>query len=289
MSAKIEGFATQFSDAPMCPTNYKFYNDQKGDSMCCNGKVDPQTHFCSGKSKDDVCAFIPGLPDSRDPKKSEIGLCADLIRRNQEKAEREFCPKSLPHHAAKGKCCASPSDPLTGDCIKGDLQTQKGYCLTTAERKESDRGYQVYGDSLIDGSTPKRQIHNASSLGDAEQLCLNVIDKEKGCPIPDWIVYNTPMEETQTDKGRRSFNNFCASRNHSGFCYSESSLRLGIESEQKALGESDPRKYKKPFPYKKSILNCDVVKKVFVDKDLTFPVDYTDGNGRKLDRYTISV
>ena len=74
LSQKIEGFASQATDVPMCPSGYRFFNDEKGDSMCCKGRVDPLTHKCQGKKPNDLCAFKPGFPDPRFSKKRQIAF-----------------------------------------------------------------------------------------------------------------------------------------------------------------------------------------------------------------------
>lgn len=266
ISQKIEGFGTQFSDAPRCPGGFRFFNDQKGDSMCCKGTVDPQTHMCSGKKELDICAFVPGVTDPRNPKKGKITLCSDLLSRMQADAEREFCPRSHPHHASNGKCCANPSDPVTGDCTPGDLQRQEGYCLTTAERKESDRGYQVYGDELI-----TRVGGRESSLGKAEQLCLNLRNKEAATCFEGYRAISFPIRETETVSGKVSYVNICNANNFiDGQCLTKKDLIAWT----KAMPGFEK------LDIEKSILNCDILKKVKIDKDLTFPADYTDGKGR---------
>lgn len=264
LSFYTEGFASQHTPVASCPPNYRFFNDAKGDSMCCAGGIDPNTHVCLGKGKRDLCSFVPGVTDHRDAKRGLIPSCKDIMRQMQEDAEREFCPRSMPHHASKGKCCVNPTDSITGDCVKRDLERQDGYCLTSAERKERDRGKRIYGNHVVDNNEYRP----------AEMLCSNIRNKEAlQCPAASMNKMEQPFDETLFEGVKRSFLNLCFGAGFGqGFCYPEKELRI-IKSKHPQL---------KNFNVEKSIFNCDVYKRVKIDKDLTFQADYTDGNGNRI-------
>lgn len=139
LSGKIEGFAVAGidSDIPRCPDSYRFFNDMRGESFCCAGAPDPYKHTCSYKGADDLCAFKPRQTDPRNPNK-ELPLCADIVRRQQARKERDFCPKSLPNHANVGKCCLNPSNPTSGDCHPSDSSDTRNYCITQGALKAGE-------------------------------------------------------------------------------------------------------------------------------------------------------
>ena len=259
LSGKLEGFSTQSSGLARCPTNYRFFNDQKGDSMCCAGSVDPETHMCLAKGQDELCAFIPGLPDPRFGNKTKINVCKTVITNKQQAAEQKFCPKSLPHHANSGKCCANPSNPNTGDCIPEDLQKQDGYCLTTGKRREADRGKKIVGNRAADGSP-------------VEKLCSNMRNLENAvCPTSDFFKIEQPLDNNGT------IYTVC-SMGPGAYCLPEKDLQQ-LVSAPNYLGRENPFRN---VDVSKSILNCNVYKKIKIDKDLTFQVDYTDGRGKNI-------
>ena len=264
LSQKIEGFASQSTDIPLCPSGYRFFNDEKGDSMCCNGRVDPITHTCQGKRPDSLCAFKPGLSDPRFSKKRQIGICSDIIRRRQGQAELEFCPPSLPHHAEIGKCCANPSDPVTGDCIPGDLQRQEGYCLTTAERKESDRGLPIVMNS-----------NGKTSVGEhggriAEDLCIN-LRNAKNC---DLLGPNMMRMPTVTDKDSIFYGAcFSYSTLKGNLCMPAKELSRLTELDELVYGKETVKNPIKNADISKDMFNCDVLKKVVIDNDLSFKTE----------------
>jgi hypothetical protein len=264
-SKVFEGFATADTTNAVCPPKYRFFNDSVGETLCCAGKVDPHTHQCLDKGRYNTCSFVPGVVDQRDPRKGFLPLCKDIMRELQNQAEKEFCPRSLPHHASTGRCCANPTDPLTGNCLQTDLQRQEGYCLTTADRKDTDIGKPIYGDLVMEPGVGSRP---------AEQLCSNLRALEMAkCP-GTLQINNVPIQETTYGGIKRSFENVCLGRDGMSMqtCFEENELQR--------LVAMDPRL--KNFPVKQSIFNCDVFRKVKLDKDLSFPADYTDGNGNRI-------
>lgn len=264
-SKAMEGFAMAQTPNAVCPPNYRFFNDSIGETLCCAGKVDPQTHQCLGEGKYDVCAFVPGVLDQRDPRKGNLPLCKDIMQEMQNQSEKEFCPRSLSHHASSGRCCANPTDPITGNCLQTDLQSQNGYCLTTAERKQSDKGKPVYGNTVMDPATGPRP---------AELLCADIRASESTkCP-GNLQVQSFPTEEKTYEGVTRSMENICFGRE-------AMSMQICLpESELQRLKDTEPRL--KNFPVKNSIFNCAIFQKVKLDKDLSFPADYTDGNGNRI-------
>jgi len=126
LSGKLEGFSVGGidTDVPQCPRSYKFFNDARGDSFCCRGTVDPFSHTCSSPSS--VCGMKPG----------KAPLCADIVRQEQARLERELCPRSLSNHAAVGKCCASPS--VGGNCTPTDNADTRRYCVTEGALKPGE-------------------------------------------------------------------------------------------------------------------------------------------------------
>jgi hypothetical protein len=145
--------------------------------------------------------------------------------------------------------------------MKRDLERQDGYCLTTSERRESDRGKQIIGTNVTGG-------------GQAEKLCSDIRTyEEMQCPSPKMTKMQLPIEEVTVNGVKRSFLNMCYNNEFgSRPCHSEKDLQM--------LKATIPRLSN--FPVEKSIYNCTVYKKVNIDKDLTYPADYTDGNGNKI-------
>jgi hypothetical protein len=124
ISNAVEGFAISSASTPRCPTGYKFFNDSVGESFCCNGKINPYTHTCTGTGQNPVCAFKPGV------KKTGGGtytLCSALIAQSTETAQKESCPTGLPNYATVGKCCKHATDLDGIDCMSIDTP-KMNYC-----------------------------------------------------------------------------------------------------------------------------------------------------------------
>ena len=259
LSTHVEGFATTDLKLPLCPPNYRFFNDAKGYSMCCAGKVDPYTHECMTSDAKGLCAFVPGITNMRDPARGKLPICRDIRNSLQDSAEREFCPRSLPHHANKGRCCANPSDPFTGNCVPTDLRDPSTFCLTTAERRSEDRGFPVYG----------KYVRRGGQNILAEQLCTNIRHNENAqCPDSSFVKSSNPIDNKGTQM------TMCY-KSGLGGCYPRRDLER-----MKTMDTIDGGSGVIPNPVKnidisKSIMNCDVFKKVKLDKDLTGNIDYT--------------
>lgn len=126
-SMVVEGFAAKIVATPKCPAGARFFNDAKGDSFCCRGQLDPYKHTCSATRPTDLCAHKAGVPDPRNPGRTLIE-CASLIEQEHQDDQSKFCPSSLPHYGAIGKCCASGTDLENNDCIAYDNKDPKRYC-----------------------------------------------------------------------------------------------------------------------------------------------------------------
>lgn len=126
-SMYVEGFAAKIVATPKCPAGARFFNDAKGDSFCCRGKLDPYKHNCSATGANDLCAHKAGVPDPRAPGRTLIE-CASLIEKEHQDDQSRFCPVSLPHYGAIGKCCQSGTDMDNNDCIAYDNKDPKRYC-----------------------------------------------------------------------------------------------------------------------------------------------------------------
>lgn len=69
----LEGFDTQASTGIKCPSNWKFFNNEKGTSFCCGATVNPYGASCSDPAK--MCAFEPNVPDPRGGTRPAVPLC----------------------------------------------------------------------------------------------------------------------------------------------------------------------------------------------------------------------
>lgn len=68
----MEGFTAAILSTPNCPDNYTFFNDKRGDSFCCAGRVNPYTHTCDATGLNGLCAMRPNMTDTR---KDISGVC----------------------------------------------------------------------------------------------------------------------------------------------------------------------------------------------------------------------
>ena len=184
ISNNVEGFEVVQSNAPHCPTNYRFFNDTQGESMCCKGKVDPYTHTCLSNAEMDLCAFIPGIKDHRKINGGPLPVCKDITQKIAEQMEKDHCPKSLPNHAASGKCCKNPSDSLSGDCMSHDLADPNASCLIALPKNII---YKTEGNSQkMYNKTTKKYIETT-------KLCdmVKLFDNSK-CPKDSFSVQSGP-------------------------------------------------------------------------------------------------
>ena len=264
-----------------CPPKFRFFNDSRGESMCCAEKVDPYKHTCSAKGTDTLCAFTSGIIDERSSSGKTLPHCNDLKRTIQLGLEKEHCPKSLPNHAEAGRCCKNKSNESTGDCMSMDLKDVNSYCLTTAPRKASQKNLRTNGfGQLIDPD--KNTIMDANKI---EKRCISEVNKEMlQCPRSDMakvVVLTNPKTLEQVWACQSSPIMHSAQSGLTipsgvpgvpAFCYNERGY-VGLYNN---LNDSDdPRAHIKTSleTYLKSVknqyMNCDVFKKVFIDGDTT--------------------
>lgn len=112
-----------------CPPLYTFFNDEAGASFCCRGDVNPYTHTCTSPLDDDLCAFVAGTPDPRNPKR-KLRLCSDVIGEIFDTGSTEKCPTSLPHYATDGvtaRCCKTGTTTDGSACVPDDLRAEDAY------------------------------------------------------------------------------------------------------------------------------------------------------------------
>lgn len=129
LSSHIEGFAVALGDTPKCPSGFKFFNDKKGESFCCGGKVNPYTHACEATEASKLCAFKPEMKDPRNPA-VQLPLCSSMIARTTQTAVKENCPGQFMNYASIGKCCLTDSDLDGYDCTSLDRDDTSRYCVT---------------------------------------------------------------------------------------------------------------------------------------------------------------
>jgi hypothetical protein len=186
----LESFATS---TPQCPQGYTFFNDARGESMCCSGKVDPFAHKCLTTG---VCAMKKGS-----------GLwCGDLITKQTAEAAKASCPPSMPHYARIGKCCATATDLDGYDCSAADISnTASGFCTVTgsggiqcAQRKMEDGAFCPTGLTKTSYTMgPKEQSkYGAAAKGKVIPVCFGM----EGSCIPDNVIQTVQKEGIYRDK-----------------------------------------------------------------------------------------
>lgn len=166
MSNLTEGFSVRVLQTPQCPFGYKFFNDARGDSFCCAGSVNPYSHRCTDTRVQGLCAFKPGQPDPRDPKRTLV-LCSDLISSTARKDSSNFCPSSLPNFADIGKCCLTSPDMDGRDCSEVDNKDFKRYCRVSGTLLPGEQS--CANLRLFDQTTcPKGLVKLSYPFGDRE-------------------------------------------------------------------------------------------------------------------------
>lgn len=130
----MEGFQTVPKTSPRCPTGYTFFTDTTGESLCCNGSVNPLTHSCkvNPTRSDDkyggLCAFRPDVPNPKIPSIS-LPLCSGVIEAVTKSNGTNICPPSLPNYAEstdssgtlRQSCCKTATNLDGTDCVSTDL------------------------------------------------------------------------------------------------------------------------------------------------------------------------
>lgn len=141
VSDAMEGFTTSVAEAsavPRCPAGYTFFNDQKGESFCCSGSVNPYSHTCTTNNYWGLCAFKRNATDPRNPGRV-LPFCGNVIERNAAQNSQSFCPGDLPNYASAGKCCKHGTDNLGKDCVAVDLANTDNYCIVGTTGKPGER------------------------------------------------------------------------------------------------------------------------------------------------------
>ena len=137
ISSHTEGFAAPV-ETPKCPYGYKFFNDERGDSFCCNGSINPYSHICSTSTPDGICAFRPNTADPRNPKRV-LTLCSALISKSGQTNNDSFCPGRFPNYADLGKCCLTPTDLDGYNCQAEDNKDTDRYCIVKGTPKSGEQ------------------------------------------------------------------------------------------------------------------------------------------------------
>ena len=95
-----------------CPSGYTFFNDKAGNSLCCKGKYIANGRTCSGKNKDDVCAFIRDVRDPRTPGRT-LRTCDEIADDLANSGAGKYCTSNMPNYIAPGN---SPNSTKNGGC-----------------------------------------------------------------------------------------------------------------------------------------------------------------------------
>jgi len=165
-SNMIEGFAAPIGDIPKCPTGFRFFNDKRGDSFCCNGTVNPFSHTCEAKGAQDLCSFEADSKDPRNPER-KLPACTQMITKTLKASQQSFCPESLKHYGSIGKCCLTDTDLDGHDCTREDNVDPKRYCVTSDPKP----GEQSCSALKLDNTTscPAGLAKMSYTLGKQEQ------------------------------------------------------------------------------------------------------------------------
>lgn len=121
-----------------CPPFHTFFNSANGDSLCCNGTVNPYKHTCEGTTTlNDICTLSGNSRDPRDPTRM-LRSCREIVAVETE-AAASSCPASQPHLAMTVidgvedyKCCANPvvmKDGTNYSCSSEDAKDTARYCV----------------------------------------------------------------------------------------------------------------------------------------------------------------
>ena len=197
-----EGFQTVPKTSPKCPIGYKFFTNATGESLCCNGKVNPFTHTCSPVATADLygglCAFRPDVANPINPSTS-LPLCSGVIEAVTHANGAAICPPSLPIYASSASqqsCCKTATNLDGTDCTPADLDANN-FCRvspTSAGKGGRDcaqmRTYETSGNCPAGlqkgmykmGSTETSAYPAAS--GKSVPACFGI---ERSC-FPDTVV-----------------------------------------------------------------------------------------------------
>lgn len=204
-SNMIEGFAAPIGDIPKCPTGYRFFNDKRGDSFCCNGTVNPFSHTCEAKGAQDLCSFESDSKDPRNPER-KLPACTQMITKTLKDSQESFCPESLKHYGSIGKCCFTDTDLDGRDCTREDNADTKRYCVINNPKP----GEQSCSALKLDNATscPAGLAKMSYTLGKQEQakygpkaamtipICFGM---EQTC-IPNNVIADVQKQGVFSDK-----------------------------------------------------------------------------------------
>jgi hypothetical protein len=88
-----------------CPVGYTFYTDLDGNSLCCGSpNINIFDRSCSAKGKEGVCAFVPGIVDTRDNSNGSktYPMCHEISAENQLRESGSLCPARYKYHVTSG-------------------------------------------------------------------------------------------------------------------------------------------------------------------------------------------
>ena len=204
-SNMVEGFAAPIGDIPKCPSGYRFFNDKRGDSFCCNGKVNPFSHTCEAKGAWDLCAFEAYSKDPRNPE-LKLPACTQMATKNRDDSQKSFCPDSLTHYGTIGKCCLTDTDLDGHDCSREDNADPKKYCVINRPRL----GEQSCSALKLDAASScpvgltkmsytmgqKEQAKYGAAAGMTIPVCFGM---DQSC-IPNNVIAEAQKQGVYTDK-----------------------------------------------------------------------------------------
>ena len=91
-----EGFVSR-----TCPSGYTFFNDKTGNSLCCRGTYNANGHTCSGTNKNDICAFVRGVRDPRNPGRI-LRTCDEIVNDLANNGAGKYCASNMPNYITPG-------------------------------------------------------------------------------------------------------------------------------------------------------------------------------------------
>jgi hypothetical protein len=190
-----EGFAA--GQTPQCPTGYKFFVDARGESMCCaGGEIDRYKHVCTNSSPLGKCSL----------KKDKNSIwCGDLIAKKAAEASTNLCPKSMPHYATIGKCCATATDLDGYDCSDADKSQASSFCSASgsgsgscAQRKMEEGAFCPQGMAKIPYTMGPKETakYGAAASGKTIPVCFSM----EGTCIPDNVIREVQKDGIYREK-----------------------------------------------------------------------------------------
>ena len=212
----MEGFTAAILNTPKCPDNYTFFNDKRGDSFCCAGRVDPYSHTCKAAGQNDLCAMKPNMKDTRTNANRILPLCTTMLHETHSQNEAK-CPGALPNYAAIGKCCMTKVDLDGYDCRKPDNDDKKRYCklapplapgeqlcsnLKMGESVNCPTGFAKISYQLGDREVQK---YGTAASGVQMPVCFGM---DKTC-IPDAAIKELQSKGIYADKNSETWEYSC--------------------------------------------------------------------------------